>query len=159
MKKALFVAIVSLFALATLVPVYADITGWTWLGTSYTGWDEYYDDYVNAYESGTNTVLAVTVENDEGYNITVTSVYVNMDWDDTYKSTQVSTTNPETLDDDDVRVFFIDFKVPNTTIASNLFTHSYKIVVEYFFYPNETDPSLTKTGKYTEFGDDWLAQC
>lgn len=80
MKKALFVAIVSLFALATLVPVYADITGWTWLGTSYTGWDEYYDDYVNAYESGTNTVLAVTVENDEGYNITVTSVYVNMDW-------------------------------------------------------------------------------
>ena len=149
MKKPLFVAIVFLLALATLIPVYADITGWTWLGTTYTGWDDYHNDYVNAYGSGTTAVLAVTVENEEGHNITVTSVHVNMDWDDTYESTQVSATNPEILDDDDVRVFFIDFEVPNTTIASNLFTHSYKIVVEYFYYPNETDPTVTKTGKYT----------
>lgn len=54
------------------------------------------------------------------------------------------------------RAFFIDFKVPNTTIASNLFVHSYKIVVEYFYYPNKTDPSMTKTGKYTKFGDDFV---
>ncbi len=161
MKKPLFIAIVSLLALATLVPVYADITGWTWLGTTYTGPDEYYSPSpprpnINAYESGATAVLAVTVENEEGHNITVTSVYVNMDWDDTYKSTQVSATNPETLDDDDVRVFFVEFKVPNTTVASNLFTHSYKIVVEYFYYPNVSDPTLTKTDKYTEFGDNFV---
>jgi tetratricopeptide (TPR) repeat protein len=156
MKKPLFIAIVFLLTLATLIPVYADIYNWTWLGTTYTGWDEYYDDYVNAYESGTTAVLAVTVRNTDGHNITVTSVYVNMDWDDTHKSTQVNATNTETLDDGEVRVFFVDFKVSNTTVASNLFTHSYTIIVEYFFYPNASDPSLTKTGKYTEFGDDFV---
>ena len=158
MKKPLFVAIVFLLALATLIPVYADIPpdGWTWLGTTYTGDDEYHKDYVNAYESGTTAVLAVKMDGEEGHNITVTSVYVNMDWDDTYESTQVSATNTETLDDVDVRVFFIDFKVPNTTIASNLFVHSYKIVVEYFYHPNASDPTVTKIGKYTAFGDDLL---
>jgi len=156
MKKPLVITIVSLLALATLVPVYADITDWTWLGTTYTGPDEYYGDYVNAYESGTTAVLAITVYNMEGHNITVTSVYVNMDWDATHKSTQVSTTNPETLNHGEVRVFFVDFKVPNSTIVSNLYTHSYTIVVKYFFYPNASDPTVTKTGEYMEFGDDFV---
>lgn len=156
MKKPLFVAIVFLLALATLIPVYADITDWTWLGTTYTGWDEYYGDDVNAYESGSTAVLAVTVANFEGYNITVTSVSVNMDWDDTYESTQVSATNPEILDHGDVRVFFIDFKVPDATVVSNLYTHSYTIVASYFFYPNASDPSLTKTDEYIEFGEDFV---
>ena len=163
MKKPLFVAIVFLLALATLIPVYADIPrdGWTWLGTTYTGPDEYYSPSaprpdINAYESGATAVLAVTVENDEGRNITVTSVYVNMDWDNTYKSAQVSTTNTEILEDDAVRVFFIDFKVPNTTIASNLFVHSYKMVVEYFYYPNASDLTVTKKDKYTAFSNDFV---
>jgi len=155
MKKPLFVAIVSLLALATLVPVYADITDKTWLGTTYTGRDDYYDYDVKAYESGTTAILAITVRNWEGFDINVTSVYVTFDWDATFTSTQASTTNPETLEDHEVRVFFINFQVPNTTIASNLYRHSYTIVVEYS-YPNATNPFQILTGEYDYFGDDFV---
>jgi len=154
MKKLLFVTVVFLLAMVTLVPAYAEITGKTWLGTTYRGRDEYYGDDVNAYETGTTAVLAVTVRNREGFAINVTKVYMTFDWNLNYTSTQVNATNPETLKNNEVRVFFISFQVPSTTVASNLYVHSYIIVAEYS-YPNATKPSQILKGFYELFDDDF----
>lgn len=66
--------------------MYADITDKTWLGTTYTGPDEYYSPSpprpdVNAYESGTTAILVITVKNPEEFDINVASVYVTFNWD------------------------------------------------------------------------------
>jgi hypothetical protein len=119
------------------------------------GLGEYYDYYVNAYESGAAAVLTVTMRKWEGSDINVTSVYVTFDWDATFTSTQVSTTSPETLEDHEVRMFFINFKAPNSTVVSNLYTHSYTIVAEYS-YPNATNPFQILTNEYDCFGDDFV---
>jgi hypothetical protein len=154
MKKLLFTAIVCLLLVVALAPVYAEITKKEWLGTTYKGDDDYYDMEVNAYETLTTAVLAVTVKNDKTFTINITKVYVTFDWRLNYTSVQVNATNPETLEKNEVRVFFINFQVPNISVASNLYTHSYTIVTEYF-YPNATNPSQKLTGSYEFFDDDF----
>jgi len=154
MKKLLFATMVFLFVVVASAPVYADIPGKTWLGTTYAGRDEYYNADIIAYKTGTTAVLAVTVRNREGFAINVTKVYVTFDWDVNYTSTQVNATNPETLENNEVRVLFINFQVPSTTVASNLYVHSYTIVAEYS-YPNPANTSQIRTNYYDYFDDDF----
>jgi hypothetical protein len=154
MKKLLFTAIVILLLVVALAPVYAEITKKEWLGTTYKGTDDYYGMEVNAYETLTTAVLAVTVKNDKTFTINITKVYVTFDWRLNYTSVQVNATNPETLEKNEVRVFFINFQVPAISVASNLYTHSYTIVTEYS-YPNATNPSQKLTGSYEVFDGDF----
>jgi len=156
MKKAiLLAAAVSMIVLSALVPAYANITGTKWLGTTYSGHDDYYDANVNAYLTGDTAVLAVTVRNAEGFDINITNVHVNFDWEANYTSIQVNATNPELMANNEVRMFFINFQVPDTSTASNLYMHAYNVVAE-FSYPNATMVNQTLTGYYSDFGDDFV---
>jgi hypothetical protein len=128
-----------------LKPVYGGIyPPRVWIGTTYYGYDPYYNATVYAYEEGTTAVLAVWVTDTNTtaiYGINITRVYVSFDWGQTFNSTQVSLTNPILLKTSDAaRVFFIEFDVPSTAIVSNLYRHSYTIGAEYQ-YANLTDPT------------------
>jgi len=145
MKKPIFAVIAFLLLAVTLIPVYAGITGRTWLGTSASGYDIYYNRDVNAYRTGTTAILAVTVRNTEGTTINLTKVEVTFDWGETYESVQVNTTNKITMRNNEIRVFFIEFIVPDVSVASNLYTHAYTIMAN---FTGGSPP-------YTWFGDDF----
>jgi len=157
MRKILFVAVIFALAMITLTPVYAGVTRSDppWLGTTYRGADEYYGVSVYAYEEGDKAVLSLKVTNDKAVSINVTSVYVSFDWGLNYSSTQVNATRPLTLKTHETRAFFIEFTVPDTTVASNLYTHAYTIVARYS-YPNATDPTKTIREYYYFFAEDFV---
>lgn len=156
MKKTI-IAITALAVLALmLVPAYADITGHTWLGTTYTGPDGYYNAAnIVAYQGGSTAVLQVTIQSPFAYNISVTRVYVTFDWGLTYNSTQVSTSNSTQILTGASRSFIVSFTVPNTTQASNLYLHSYTIFANYNFKnPANTTQTIStrfQTDLFTNF--------
>lgn len=152
MKKQIVLVGALLLLIVCILPVRGEITSTAWLGSTFTGRDDYYNANVNAYAEEASAVLAVTVRNNLGTTINVTSVHVNFDWKANYSSTQVGTDNPETMQHDEVRVFFINFQIPNVTTASNLYVHSYSIVAEYL-YPNATDPQMKLKGSFDIMGN------
>lgn len=152
MKKSIL-AILALVLLALVsIPAYADITSHTWLGTAFTGHDDYYNANVNAYRTGTTAVLTTTIQNNRpsGSNITLTKVYVTFDWGTTYSSTQATNiTNGAS------RTFYINFTVPDVTIASNLYRHSYTIFADYT-YKNVTGSNIISTRYQSSLYDDFV---
>lgn len=156
MKKLFLVTMAFVLAMATLMPVHAAVSKSDppWLGTTFKGTDDYYGATVYAYMTGTTAVLPVVVTNDEAFDINVTKVYVLFDWGLNYTSVQVNTTEPLTLKPHESRVVFIDFTVPTTTVASNMYTHFYTIVAVYT-YPNVTDPSKILEDYYKLSDDDF----
>jgi hypothetical protein len=148
-KLILAITVLALLALMS-IPAYADITGHTWLGTAYSGYDDYYNANVNAYRTGSTAVLTVTVQNNRpsGSNISVTKVYVTFDWGSTpYASTQVSVTNATLITNGASRTFYINFTVPDILVASNLFKHSYTIFADYN-YKNPANTTQTISTRY-----------
>jgi len=144
-KSILAIAALALLALIS-IPAYANITSRTWLGTTYSGRDNYYNRDVFAYKTGTTAILAVTVRNTEGTTINLTKVWVTFDWGKSYTSVQVNaTTGKITLRNNELRVIFINFTVPDVSVASNLYTHSYTITAN---FTGGVPP-------YTMFGDDF----
>lgn len=156
MKKPLFAIVVALTILV-LAPAHAAVTRSDppWLGTTFRGVDDYYGVYVYAYTEGDNAVLSIKVRNDKAFSVNVTSVYVTFDWGLNYTSTQVNATNPLTLKSLETRAFFIEFEVPDTSVASNLYTHSYTVVARYS-YPNATDPTKKISEYYELFAEDFV---
>ena len=130
MKKPILAAIALLLVAVMLIPAYADITEHTWLGATYM-YDDYYREYIIGYKEGTTAVLAVWVRNTNVSNINVTRVYVSFDWGDEYNSTQMSITNPAIIPVGQTRVYYVNFTVPSTSVASNMYTHSYTIYADY----------------------------
>lgn len=130
-KSVVAITALALLALMT-IPVFAGIDGATWLGSiPIQGIDDYYGQGVIAYRTGTTAALIVTVRNTEGPTINVTGVWVTFDWGSTYASTQVSETNKMALTNGQSFVFFINFTVPSTSVASNLYVHSYVITANF----------------------------
>jgi len=147
-KSILAITALALLALMS-IPAYADITGHTWLGTAFSGHDDYYNASVNAYATGSTAVLTVTVQNNRplGSNISITRVYVTFDWGSTYASTQMNTTNSILITNGVSRTFYINFTVPDISVASNLYVHAYTIFADYN-YKNVTNPSQTISTRY-----------
>jgi hypothetical protein len=150
MRKLIFIIIAFLLVAAVLIPAYADIGTPQWIGPTYKGTDTYYGDgNVTAYEEGATAVLAVPVSESNvttGFN--VTNVYVSFDWGSTYYSTQVSAASPFSLKYEQSQVFFINFTVPQTTTASNLYRHSYTIYATYKM-KNAANASQILSSKYS----------
>jgi hypothetical protein len=157
MRKPIFVLIAFLLVAAALIPAYADIYDRAWIGTTFTGIDDYYGDgTIFAFREGTTAVLAVTVRNTNTTSqFNVTSVYAKFDWGNTYASAQVSSTNQAPLGVGAMRVFFISFVVPNVTDVSNLYRHSYTIYAEYTV-KNATGFWLTGAPIYQGFYNDFV---
>ena len=166
MKKPIFVVIAFLVVAAAMIPAYANIpsTGMTWLGTANHGSkDPYYNQNMNvsAYEENTTAVLAVTVTNASSgkwssNTINVTSIYVSFDWGSTYYSTQVSASNPMLVNNNVTgRVIFVNFTVPDTKVASNLFRHTYTVFVNYQ-YANKSATYQTLKGTFQYTAQDFV---
>jgi hypothetical protein len=133
MKKSILA--ITAFVLLALVsiPAYSSISGTTWLGTAFRGTDTYYSQDIVAYRTGSTAVLKVTVTNTEGTAINLTKVWVTFDWGASYVSTEVNATATGriTIRNGEIRVIFINFTVPDISVASNLYTHSYVITANF----------------------------
>lgn len=161
-KPIIAIAVFILLGMA-LLPTYADIpnNGLTWLGYTFSGTDAYYDQSaVNAYRTGTTAVLAVGVNNANSIKwasnvINVTHVGITFDWGQTFNSTQVSVTKPIPVSGT-VRVFFVNFTVPDTTTASNLYRHYYTVTVNYQTYNNSNTFHQVLQGSYNSSAQDFV---
>lgn len=124
-------AIVAITALALLtvmmIPAFADISNTTWIGYTFSGHDDYYGRDVVAYETGTTAVLVVTLTNNAGPDINISKVWVSFDWGSTYSSAQVSQNKTMILKNGNSYIFTINFTVPSTSVASNLYLHQYVV--------------------------------
>jgi hypothetical protein len=163
MKKPILAIAVFLTLAMTLIPTRADIpsSGLTWLGTTYSGIDPYYDQSVTvyAYRTGTTAVLAVAVTNASSTIgasnvINVTYVGITFDWGQTFNSTQVSESKPLPVSGA-VRVIFVNFTVPDTTVASNLYRHYYTVTVDYTS-ASKTNSSQILRGSFSRSAQDFV---
>lgn len=121
-----------LLALSTMAPVNANINTAMWLEPTFEGVDTFYDTFVIAYAEGATAKLAVTVDRDGAPVITqvnITAVSVVFDWGGNYT---LALTSPYILNDTITQAAFtVTFTVPSSTIASNLFLHTYRVIVKY----------------------------
>lgn len=128
------------FSALTTTTAHANINDYVWLTPVYRGHDEFYDAYVVAYEANSTAQLLVKIYNQYGSEINVTAVKVWFDWNMNYSSTET----PCVMQSYESRNFIISFTVPDTSIATNLITHSCVIYVEYerggFSYDWSYDP-------------------
>jgi hypothetical protein len=135
MRKPVLAILVFITLAGISIPTFGQITEtpWTWLGTANSGgFDAYYNRNVTAYATGAQAVLMVTIKNTEGTTIDITKVWVTFDWGASYVSTQVNaTTGKITLKSNEFRVVSINFTVPDVSVASNLYTHSYTVTANF----------------------------
>lgn len=107
----------------------AEINSIVWLNTAYKGSDPLLG-YVQAYEAGSTATLLVSVQNTTGDTITIKGAKVKFDW--TGGEYAATTGNyPATLANNESGTATISFTVPATSLASNQFTHSYTVSVDY----------------------------
>ncbi|MCK4477572.1 hypothetical protein KAU88_03465 [Candidatus Bathyarchaeota archaeon] len=138
MKKAILLTILTSALAATLFtsaisPAQASIIGHNWIGQEHD-----YDPYSNSHSltvfpENTIATLTVTVYNPDWYgdpDLNVSSVWIHMDWDENYNSTQCSKASPIVISPQNHYTFTITFTVPYVTVASNLVQHAYTIFVE-----------------------------
>jgi hypothetical protein len=102
-----------------------------WAGTSFSGTDPYYGTTVRAYKTGATATLLIAVTDDFGEYLNVTGAKVMMDWNGNYTATGISATNPVRINPGQEGTITITFTVPSTTVATNLVTHGYSILVNY----------------------------
>lgn len=151
MKKKLAVLLVSLLiglvSLSTIRPVQAYITGSpTWVKPAWKSVSDSFLGYVNvAYIEDTEWILNVRVYNDETnstwhpMDATVYRIAVWFDWNQFY-----NTTLDVTVKYGKNHLFTINGTTEQTSTASNLFTHSYKVYVEYEISYKQGGASVTE---------------
>lgn len=137
----ILLTLISMIAMNAVSTVNAGVDEWGtyWVGVTYSGHDDYFRRSVNAYEPGAEATLVVEVHNDYylGYPyytyppVNISAVKVCPDWNINYTSTEVSEDSPIVIEHDQHHIFRITFTVPNTTVASNLVLHEYRIYVEH----------------------------
>jgi len=129
------VACLALLGLVTMAIPRSSAQAWfqdsQWSETTYTGYDEYYGDWVNAYEAGATAKLAVQVYNDWGTDFTIKSAKIEFDWGGEYNATSF----PSELKAWKLGIINFAFTVPSTDVASNAVLHSYR--VKFFFVPQD----------------------
>jgi hypothetical protein len=116
---------------AALSPASAEaaINSIVWLNTAYKGSDPLLGN-VQAYEVGSTATLLVSVQNTTGDTITIKGAKVKFDWTGgEYAATAGN--YPTTLANNESGTVTISFTVPATSVASNQFTHSYTVSVDY----------------------------
>jgi hypothetical protein len=127
-------SLVIMISMALISPVLAVVTVSTalWLSPLFKGTDSFYGGgAIIAYRTGSTAKLALTVDHNDIARANISAVKVWFDWGVNYTSTEVSESSPIQLNTTTPRsVFNVEFAVPATTVASNLFKHSYVIYIE-----------------------------
>jgi len=143
MRKKIFLtyllSIVILMIAVNMATVNASISTHNWIGPTYTGSDSLLGTTVTAYRTGSTAKLVVNVYSNYyvgypyyGYRpVNISAVKVCPDWNINYTSTEATWDSPIVIQPYQYHLFTITFTVPNTTIASNLIAHSYRIYVEH----------------------------
>lgn len=123
------------FALfAAAIPAHATILSHNWVDTLLKNeTDSFLGDVSAGYQTGSTANLKINVYNDLlSKKMNISAVYVSFDWGMNYSSTEANITQTliYRLSPGMSHVFTITFTVPDTTVASNLMTHSYVIYVD-----------------------------
>jgi len=117
--------------LSTVNFAHASITGHNWVGAVLREQTDSFLGYVSAgYETGSSAKLVVNVYNHLPKQMNISAVKVWFDWGINYTSTEADITNVYAMPTGTSHLFTVTFTVPDTTIASNLVKHSYRIYVE-----------------------------
>lgn len=118
--------------LSTANFAHASITGHNWFGAVIKDQTDSFLGYVSAgYRAGSSARLVVNVNNHlTNRQMNISAVKVWFDWGINYTSTEANITNVYVIPTGTSHLFTVTFTVPDTTIASNLVKHSYKIYVE-----------------------------
>jgi len=156
MKRALITASASVLLLSALISfslvnsVQAQkIELANWIGYVFKGKDTFYNESVVAFEEDSTALLALTVTNNLTIQMNVSAVGISLDWPDSGgNSTLASRTNPVEMQPGEIRTFTINFTVPSTAVASNLFLHEYKIYVEHVNASDGTGVVVNTTTVY-----------
>jgi hypothetical protein len=117
-------------------------TNWQWQNPTYYGYDDYYGQWVNEYAEGATATLPVFLWNTGYYaygDATIKSATLKMDWGLEVAGTGV----PAVLPYNEGAVIQFSFTVPSVSVATNAWTHSYEVVIEY-----ETDSYQHKVNFY-----------
>lgn len=146
------VSLISLASLSAIRTANAGIDSITWLKPAWKNvTDPFLGDVLIAYVTGTTWMLNVKVYNDatnstdmviqdnEKMEAHLSKIAVWFDWNLFY-----NTTIDVTMKYGTERLFTITNTTEQTSVASNLFTHSYKIYVEYWFSYQEGSGTVTK---------------
>jgi len=127
-KKVLLICamLAALTLAATLRPVYAPyIERWDWVTPVFEGTDDYFGTSVIAYKAGTTATLMVKLFNDLSSKAPF-KVKVHMSW-----ATENVTSTEKEIQPGQWYTFQVAISIPDTTVASNLVLHSFRIYVEY----------------------------
>lgn len=115
-------------------PAKAQISSFVWLDTAYKGYDPLlsnsYYDYVQAYKAGSTAVLKIAIQNTTGETINIKGAKVKFDWTGGEYVANAAD-YPASLADGASGIATISFTVPETSVASNQFKHSYTVSVDY----------------------------
>lgn len=142
-KQLLILALLAAIALTPAIrPALAapHVQSVQWLAPVFTGTDSYYDTNVIAYEAETTANMLVRVHNDYTTSSDI-EIRVLMDW----MTTNV-TTDEVTVEGGKFYTFTVAVPIASTTVASNLYLHSYII---YYVYTTNTDPPAIIDAVYT----------
>jgi hypothetical protein len=117
--------------LSTANFAHASILGHNWVGALIKDQSDDFLGYVSAgYETGSSARLIVNVNNHLSNQMNISAVKVWFDWGINYTSTEANITNIYAMPTGTSHLFTVTFTVPDTTTASNLVKHNYKIYVE-----------------------------
>lgn len=117
--------------LSTVNFAHASVSGHNWVGAVIRDQTDSFLGYVSAgYQVGSSARLVVNVYNHLSKQMNISTVKVWFDWGINYTSTEANITNVYAMPTGTSHLFTVTFTVPDTTIASNLVKHSYKIYVE-----------------------------
>lgn len=120
-----------LITLSVIGPTQANIDAVMWLEPTFEGTDGFYGTSVTAYAEGATAKLGVHVDRDMAGDsqVNITAISVVFDWGGNY--TLVPTSQFMLNDTVTELAFTLIFTVPSTTVASNLFLHTYTVYVKY----------------------------
>jgi hypothetical protein len=141
--------VVTLSLIATVGPAEAGVQSPVhWIDQVFRGSDPFYGTNVNAYESGSTAKVVFRLYNDyyvwPSYRtVNVSAVRVWFDWNQNYS---VAYATPLQVGALQTQAFTISFTVPNTTTASNMYYHTWKIYVEHV---NATTGTTKIVSKWT----------
>jgi len=138
MKKAALVMLsIIAFVMLSALPIklsQASLEGVAWTNPTYRAYDDYYNQWVVAYEEGTTWTLSVMVYNN--YNppgpaiegqMNISAIIVWFDWGKNYTH---RFTAPQTLAIGETKTFTFSNTTPSTSEAPELWTYEYALHME-----------------------------
>jgi len=140
----------ALISMAMITPALAGISSIHWLGPVLQTYDSFYDDWVVAYETGTDWSLSVVVYGSVAESVNVSKIRVWFDWGTNYNYTYPYPLPQVPLGE--YRAFTVSNTTPTTTTASNMFPHLYTAYVEYAKNTSTRELSGTFSYSWASFG-------